>query len=206
MEPHDEVALARIFDHDMTEEHPSVTARPFGQPWYEPWLDIAPEVRLVGNATLKDYYRASTHHLSNGPGIDEGWDPEERRWHQDGLPDAAPAPPRVGTLRAIRVPSTGGDTLFACTRHIAKALLADEARRDQQPAGSENGPLDPPASLARATYRRHANKQVHRDGVSLAAASGHVTPSHGPYPLIAYVPQGSNPRTPRLHVIRWSWV
>ena len=184
MTPEDEVALARAFDHDPTEEHPSVTARPFGRPWYEPWLKDVPEVRLVGSATLENHHGTSGR-VHNGPSVGQEWAPEQRMWHQDGLADAEHAPPRVGTLRAIRVPTTGGETLFACTRRIARALLLDETRREQHPAVGAAGPLDPPASRARATYRRHASRQMPLDGVALVDASGAMGESTGPYPLIA---------------------
>jgi hypothetical protein len=177
MEPEDEVALARCFAHDESEEHPAVTAWPNGQPWYEPWLKVAPAVRLVGRATLRDYYGISCD-INNGPGVSEGWDAEQRMWHQDGLPDAAPAPPRVVIMRAIRVPSVGGDTLFACTRRIADLLLRDEARRSAP--DSAVGALDPPASLARCTYTRHKTKQVALDGVAMAR--GEWAASNAPMP------------------------
>jgi len=103
------------------------------------------------------------------------WHADQRAWHQDGTADATFSP-RVGLIRAIRAPSKGGDTLFACTRAIARRLLEREA------AGE---PLDPPPSLARLTYRRHQSSTLARDGVAIDAASGALTASHGPFPLIA---------------------
>ena len=140
----------------------------------EPWLEHEPAVRLVGSATVSDYHGTSGR-VSNTA----GWAAEQRMWHQDGVADTQPAPPRVGILHAIKVPSTGGDTLFACTRRIAEALLADEAQRGAAAA------LDPPPSLARACYRRHQRNRVPLDGVAIEESSGFLTESHGPYPLIA---------------------
>ena len=170
IEPEDEVALARCFDHDPTEEHPpkepaqatndsdGAAAACLGG---EPWLASAPEVRLVCNTS--------------------DWPASQRLWQQTGVADTKPAPPRVCTQRAVRTPCTGGDTLFACTRRIAERLLADEAAR----RADGRAPLDPPPSTARATYRRHQHNEVPEDGVAITRASGPSAESHGPYPLIA---------------------
>jgi len=175
LNPHDELALARCFDHDPSEEHPSASSRLFG-PKGEPWLEECPAVRLVGHVPggVRDYFgtAADVKNYSN-------WAEDQRAWHQDGTADTAPGPPRVGLLRSVRCPSRGGDTLFACTRRIAAQLLREEAE------GGPASTLDPPPSKSRALYRRPLEYRLSVDGVAIEQASGHLTESHGPYPLIA---------------------
>ena len=191
--PHDEVHLMRCLEHDPTEEHPSESARLFGQSkgdnavkpsvgediqGGEPWLEDCPAVRLVGRATVQEYF-GTTATVKDLP----DWAPDQRAWHQDGTADTTYSP-RFGMLHAIKAPSGGGgETLFVCSRAIARDLL-------QREEVGAFGAADPPPSALRARYRRHAKSKLARDGVAIESAEGAMTQSNGPFPLIARDAQG----------------
>lgn len=169
--PDDEVRIAQLFDHDATEEHPSASSKLFGDKG-EPWLRDVPAVRLVGTAHVCDYF-GTTGEVCNY----SEWHPDQRAWHQDGTADTGPVPPRVGLLRSVRQPAKGGDTLFANTRCIAEHILAREH-------AGEFDDWEVKPSEARAFFRRAEKSILSRDGVAIVEASGAMTKSHGPFPLI----------------------
>lgn len=171
LQPRQEVDIARLFDHDITEEHPSSSSLLFGDKG-EPWLQEVPQVRLVGTAKVSEYY-GTTGVCRNY----SDWAADQRAWHQDGTCDTGPVPPRIGLLRSIKATSTGGDTLFVCTKRLAQQIL----RRER-----EGEMFAIPPSRAQGYYRRPESSVLSRDGVAIESVNGKwITESHGPYPLIA---------------------
>ena len=85
-----------------------------------------------------------------------GWHPEQRAWHNDGLADTWP-PPDLTTMRCVQTPSRGGETLFACSVKAA-SLLPDT--------------LDPPPEQVRVRYRLFSAFEIAREGTHLLWAEG----------------------------------
>ncbi|KAK3271776.1 hypothetical protein CYMTET_19898 [Cymbomonas tetramitiformis] len=150
MTPADEVAFAKMFSHDPAEDMRASSST--GGASHQAKLPHFPEIALVGSFNLRDYFG----YTGKSPGVYQGWAPDQRAWHCDGLADTYP-PPDLTTMRAIQIPPSGGDTLFACSVMAAKLL-------------PEN--LQPHPEHVQVSYRLFNEYEIKPMGMGLDLASG----------------------------------
>ena len=111
--PEDEMRFAKLFSHQPDDSNQSYT----GGAGTQHRLPQFPSVALVGTYNVTDYFGLT----ASSPGVYNGWHPEQRAWHCDGLADTSP-PPDLTTIRCVITPPSGGETLFACTVKAAELL------------------------------------------------------------------------------------
>ena len=113
----DELRLARAFPHQDDPPGVSYTGGASKQAKLPaPYSDIA----VIGSFDLADYHGLT----ASSRGVYPDWPEGQRAWHCDGLADTVP-PPDLTTMRCVRTPSAGGETLFACSRRAAELLPRD---------------------------------------------------------------------------------
>ncbi|KAL9190036.1 hypothetical protein ACHAXT_007247 [Thalassiosira profunda] len=115
--PGDEVAFAKLFSHQPDDGNQSYT----GGAGTQHRLPDHPSVALVGSYSVKDYYGLT----ASSAGVYNNWPPDQRAWHCDGLADTHP-PPDLTTMRCVKAPSKGGNTLFASSVKAAELLPAEK--------------------------------------------------------------------------------
>ena len=146
--PDDEMRFAELFTHQPDDTNQSYT----GGAGTQHRLPEYPSIALVGSYEVRDFYGLS----ASSPGVYNGWHPEQRAWHCDGLADTSP-PPDLTTMRCVITPESGGETLFACTVRAAELLPAS---------------LDPPPEEVSVHYQLFADYDVAREGTHLTRAAG----------------------------------
>ena len=146
--PADEMRFARLFTHQPDDSNMSYT----GGAGTQHRLPDHPSVALVGSYEVRDFYGLT----ASSPGVYNGWHPEQRAWHCDGLADTSP-PPDLTTMRCLRTPPTGGETIFACSVKAAELLPPS---------------LDPAPDEVRVQYRLFADYEIAREGTHLVKARG----------------------------------
>ena len=148
--PADELAFAMKFNHQPDGDAMGYTGGAAAQPQ----LPEHPGVALVGTYDLRKQPFYGSTAVSRGVYTD--WHPDQRAWHNDGFADTSP-PPDLTTMRCVKTPSSGGQTLFACSR-MAASLLPDS--------------LDPPPEDVRVRYKLFAKAEIALEGTHLLKAEG----------------------------------
>lgn len=113
--PEDEIEFAKLFTHQLDEGSVSYT----GGAGTQHRLPDHPSIALVGSYSVKDYHGLT----ASSPGVYNDWLPDQRAWHCDGLADTHP-PPDLTTMRCVKTPREGGETLFASSTRAAELLPA----------------------------------------------------------------------------------
>ncbi len=111
--PQDEMYFAKLFTHQPDDGNVSYT----GGAGTQHRLPTYPSIALVGSYSVKDYYGLT----ASSSGVYNNWHAKQRAWHCDGLADTSP-PPDLTTMRCIKTPSSGGETLFASSVKAADLL------------------------------------------------------------------------------------
>ena len=111
--PQDEIAFAQLFTHQPDDKNVSYT----GGAGTQHRLPDYPSIALVGSYQVRYFYGLT----ASSPGVYSNWHPDRRAWHCDGLADTHP-PPDLTTMRCIKTPSRGGETLFASSVKAAELL------------------------------------------------------------------------------------
>ena len=111
--PQDEIAFAQLFTHQPDDKNVSYT----GGAGTQHRLPDYPSIALVGSYQVRYFYGLT----ASSPGVYNNWHPDQRAWHCDGLADTHP-PPDLTTMRCIKTPSRGGETLFASSVKAAELL------------------------------------------------------------------------------------
>mmetsp|Transcript_25320 Transcript_25320/g.53893 ORF Transcript_25320/g.53893 Transcript_25320/m.53893 type:complete len:405 (-) Transcript_25320:363-1577(-) len=151
--PPDEVAFAKLFTHQPDDDDVSYT----GGAGTQHRLPEFPSVALVGSYDVRDYYGLS----ASSPGVYNNWPLEQRAWHCDGLADTHP-PPDLTTMRCIKTPSQGGETLFASSVRAAE-LLPTELLVEEFGIHPED---------ARVNYKLFSKYNIALEGTHLEDAEG----------------------------------
>lgn len=148
--PSDEMRFARLFTHqsDDIDGGQSYT----GGAGTQHRLPEFPSIALVGSYRVQDFYGLT----AESKGVYNDWHPEQRAWHCDGLADTDP-PPDLTTMRCLKTPSQGGETLFASGVKAAELLPTT---------------LDPPPEDVQINYRLFGEYEIAREGTHLMCASG----------------------------------
>eukprot|EP00908_Phaeocystis_cordata_P018326 Transcript_29748.p1 GENE.Transcript_29748~~Transcript_29748.p1 ORF type:complete len:371 (-),score=86.17 Transcript_29748:219-1331(-) len=146
--PDHEMRFARLFTHQPDDAGQSYT----GGAGTQHRLPEFPSIALVGTYAVEDFHGLT----ASSPGVYSGWHPEQRAWHCDGLADTDP-PPDLTTMRCLRTPSAGGETLFACSVKAAELLPPT---------------LRPPPDDVTVHYRLFGRYEIAREGTHLLSASG----------------------------------
>lgn len=146
--PDDELRFAKLFTHQPDDSNQSYT----GGAGTQHRLPDYPSIALVGTYSVSDFHGLT----ASSPGVYNGWHPQQRAWHCDGLADTSP-PPDLTTMRCIMTPDVGGETLFACSVKAAELLPAH---------------LHPPPEEVDVRYRLFADYEIAREGTHLLRAAG----------------------------------
>ena len=115
LSPSDELAFAKLFTHQETED--DTTESYTGGAGTQHRLPDYPSIALVGTYSVHDYYGLT----ASSSGVYNNWHTNQRAWHCDGLADTHP-PPDLTTMRCIKTPACGGETLFASSAKAAELL------------------------------------------------------------------------------------
>mmetsp|Transcript_35868 Transcript_35868/g.61174 ORF Transcript_35868/g.61174 Transcript_35868/m.61174 type:complete len:407 (-) Transcript_35868:62-1282(-) len=153
LSPRDEVAFAELFTHQPDDADVSYT----GGAGTQHRLPDHPSVALVGSYRVHDFYGLT----ASSPGVYGHWHPDQRAWHCDGLADTHP-PPDLTTMRCIKTPSIGGETLFASSVRAAE-LLPTELLVDEFGMHPED---------VRVNYKLFDKYKIAREGTHLEEAEG----------------------------------
>ena len=163
----DELRLARAFPHQDDPPGVSYTGGASKQAKLPaPYSDIA----VIGSFDLADYHGLT----ASSRGVYPDWPEGQRAWHCDGLADTVP-PPDLTTMRCVRTPSAGGETLFACSRRAAELLPRDLPHAPERvllryslPARSA---LDPSGRVVASREGRKGDTAEGGDDVNVAAGT-----------------------------------
>ena len=117
--PADEMRFARLFTHQPDDSNMSYT----GGAGTQHRLPDHPSVALVGSYEVRDFYGLT----ASSPGVYNGWHPEQRAWHCDGLADTSP-PPDLTTMRCLRTVAPQADPLLLMYDGMGHDMCAAEIR------------------------------------------------------------------------------
>mmetsp|Transcript_13827 Transcript_13827/g.15978 ORF Transcript_13827/g.15978 Transcript_13827/m.15978 type:complete len:349 (+) Transcript_13827:401-1447(+) len=148
--PDDEMRFAKLFTHQSDDGGCQSYTGGAGK---QHRLPEYPSIALVGSYSVKNFYGLTANSL----GVYPNWHAEQRAWHCDGLADTNP-PPDLTTMRCLKTPSKGGETIFACSVKAAELL----------PKSS----LDPPPEDVQVHYRLFGEYEIAREGTHLLWARG----------------------------------
>lgn len=93
--PDDEMRFASLFTHQADDANQSYT----GGAGTQHRLPAHPSIALVGSYNVRDFHGLT----ASSPGVYNGWHPDQRAWHCDGLADTDP-PPDLTTMRCLVTP------------------------------------------------------------------------------------------------------